>query len=57
LPGYVKLDAWPGPDPAAVHITYDPAKTNEATIRQAITEPYFELEGAFFRASPFEIVK
>ena len=29
LPGYVKLEAWPGPGAADVHVTYDPAKTNE----------------------------
>ena len=55
LPGYLKLEAWPGPDPARVLITYDPAKTNEKTIREAIVQPYFELDSATFRASPFEI--
>ena len=57
LPGYVKLEAWPGPDPARVQIMYDPAQTDEPAIRQALTQPYFDLTGGFFRASPFEIAE
>ena len=56
IPGYVRLEAWPGPDPATARITFDPTQTNEAAIRDAIVEPYFDLTGGYFRTSPFEIV-
>ena len=55
LPGYVKLEAWPGPGTADVHVTYDPAKTNEQAVKQAITEPYFDLLQEGWRESPFAI--
>ena len=55
IPGYVRLDAWPGPDPAAARITFDPAQTDERAIRDAIVEPYFDLAGRYFRTSPFAI--
>jgi ferredoxin len=43
LPGYLKLEAWPGPGAADVRIAYDPAQTNELAIKRAITEPYYNL--------------
>ena len=36
-----------------VRITYDPARTDEDSIREAITEPYFD--GQVWRPSPFAI--
>ena len=57
---YFKLEAWPNPSgPAHVQITYDPRQTDPEAIRQAITEPVYEMgqdarEG-FWRVSPFRI--
>ncbi len=53
--GYLRIAAWPGPGSARVQITYDAGKTDEAAIKQAITEPYFEMPGNSFRQSPFQI--
>ena len=55
LPGYVKLEAWPGPGAADVHVSYDTAKTNEQAVKQAITEPYFDLIEERWRESPFAV--
>lgn len=55
LAGYLKLEAWPGPDPARVRVTYDPSKTDPAAIKEAIIAPYFEELQNFERESPFEI--
>ena len=59
IPGYFKLEAWPGPGLADVRITFDPARADETTIRRAITEPYFEMRAdaaeGFWRISPFRI--
>lgn len=57
---FVKLEAWPNPAaPADVWISYDPRETNESAVKQAITEPIYEMsqdarEG-FWRMSPFRI--
>ncbi len=56
LPGYVKIEAWPGPGIAKARITYDPAQTNETAIKEAITEPYYDGVADLWRPSPFEIV-
>jgi hypothetical protein len=55
IPGYFKVEAWPGPGLAAVDVTYDPAQTNEDAIKQAITEPYYDAAADFWRNSPFTI--
>ena len=55
LAGYLKLEAWPGPDAAKTRITYDPSLCDEAAIKRAITEPYYDAFGAVWRLSPFEI--
>ncbi len=55
VPGYVKVQAWPGGEPAQVHVTYDPSQTDENRIRQAIVEPYYEVAGDRWRMSPFAI--
>jgi polyferredoxin len=56
LPGYRRLEAWPGPGEATVRIMYDPQATDAATIRSAITEPYFNLADGLWYTPPFRIV-
>jgi hypothetical protein len=53
--GYLKVEAWPGEEWAPVHVTYDPAQTDEDAIKQAIVEPYYEVAGDWWRMSPFSI--
>ncbi|HVP13868.1 MAG TPA: 4Fe-4S binding protein [Phycisphaerae bacterium] len=53
--GYLKIEAWPGPDVADVRIIYDPARTDESALKQAITEPYFDAAANIWRSSPFVI--
>lgn len=55
VPGYLKVEAWPAPSLADVRITYDPAQTDAEAIRQAITEPYYNLGEDLWRPSPFRI--
>lgn len=55
IPGYFKVEAWPGPGLADVQITFDPGLTDEGKIKQAITEPYYDLSADFWRHSPFRI--
>ena len=55
IPGYFKLEAWPGPGIADVDITFDPTATDEHAIKQAITEPYYDAVAEFWRTSPFVI--
>jgi ferredoxin len=54
LPGYFKIEAWPGPGWSRVRILYDPAKADERAVKRAITEPCFDLDGGW-RRSPFRI--
>ena len=53
--GYLRVEAWPSPDVSPIRITYDPRATSEAAIKQAITEPVFDLEGGRLRVSAYEI--
>lgn len=53
--GYLRIAAWPGPGWARVRITYDPSRTDESAIKQAITNPVFEPENNYVRGSPFQI--
>ena len=55
VPGYLKLEAWPGPGPARVRITYDPEKTRPDAIQQAVTTPYFNELQNVWDNSPFQI--
>lgn len=60
IPGYLRLEAWPGPGFARTRITYDPARVKPIDIKRAITEPYFEdpmnaLLAGSPRESPFVI--
>ena len=55
IAGYFKVEAWPGPGLARVDITFDPKLSNEQTIKQAITEPYFDERTERWWFSPFTI--
>ena len=55
IPGYIRVEAWPDPTLAHVRIAFDPSKTNENVIKQAITEPYFDVAAAYWRSSPFRV--
>jgi ferredoxin len=54
LPGWFKIEAWPGPGWSRVRISYDPAKADAHAVKQAITEPCFDVQGGW-RPSPFRI--
>lgn len=55
LSGHLRVEAWPGPGFAAVRVIYDPSKTDPDSIRQAVTEAYFDATAGFWRPSPFVI--
>lgn len=55
VPGYLRVIAWPGPGEVGIHISYDPAVTDEESIKMAMTEPYFEPIDGRWRESPFSI--
>jgi len=55
LPGYVRVEAWPGPDPAVARVTFDPAVTTAEAVRQAISAPYFDHTGNLWRMPPFAL--
>jgi len=56
---YFKLEAWPGAGAARARIAYDPAETDEETIKRSVTEPYFQTNADTVAArwfqSPFRI--
>jgi polyferredoxin len=55
IPGYLRIEAWPGPDPAALRVTYDPAQATEEDIKFALTEAYYDNVAHVWRPSPFTI--
>ncbi len=55
VPGYLKVEAWPGPGISDLHVIYDPSATNEAAIKRALTEPYYDAVADSWRMSPFAI--
>ena len=55
IDGYWKLEAWPDPTLARVRISYDPERCDEAAVRMAVTEPYYDAAGNLWRPSPFVI--
>ena len=55
VPGYLKVEAWPGEGFARVRVAYDPQRTGPDAIKAAIVEPYFDRFQGFERVSPFEI--
>lgn len=56
IPGYLRLEAWPGPGLSPIRVTYDPAQADPDQIRQAIIQPYFNLLDGTWYTPPFEIV-
>jgi ferredoxin len=56
LPGYLRVEAWPSPEVARVRVAYDPSQTDQLAIKQAITEPYYEVLTDYWRMSPFQVV-
>jgi polyferredoxin len=55
IPGYLKVTTSPASGFVDVAITYDPAQTDETSIRDAIVEPYYDEEDERWRFSPFKI--
>jgi Pyruvate/2-oxoacid:ferredoxin oxidoreductase delta subunit len=55
IDGYLRVEAWPGPLSARLRVSYDPALTDEAALKQAITEPYYDVGSDYWRNSPFQI--
>jgi ferredoxin len=55
IPGYFKVEAWPGPGLADVRITFDPQTADAEVLKRAITEPYFDVVADYWRNSPFQI--
>ena len=54
--GPLRLEAWPGDEPARVRVHYDPALAHPDAIQAAIVMPYFDMVGSRWRTSPFRIV-
>lgn len=57
VPGYLKLEAWPGPGAARARITYDPSAADESALRDAILVAYFDHLENRWRASPFALAE
>jgi ferredoxin len=55
IPGYVRVEAWPGPGFVPVRIAYDPARADAEAVRRAITEPYYNAAENLWRTPHFEI--
>ena len=55
VPGYLKLEAWPGPGFVRVRVTYDPEAALPEAIKDALIEPYWEPSQGGFHRPPFEI--
>jgi ferredoxin len=53
--GFYKLEAWPNPTRALVRVSYDPTRTDEESIKRAISEPYFDVATNRWWMSPFVI--
>ena len=53
--GYYNLEAWPDPVTAVVRISYDPAYADEAAVKRAIIEPYYDVKANRWWISPFVI--
>ncbi len=55
IAGFLKLEAWPGPGKGEARVFYDPALSNKALVKAAITEVYYDTAGEQWRTSPFKI--
>jgi hypothetical protein len=53
--GYLKVGMRPRSGWVRVNVWYDPARTDQTAIREAVTEPYYDLQEHRWRPSPFEI--
>ena len=52
-PGYYRLEAWPDPNVAVVHVSFDPKTADEEIIKRAIVEPYYDMGQNRWWMSPF----
>ncbi len=55
IKGFLQLEAWPGPGKGRARVFYDPAFTDEITIKAAITEASYDIIENQWRTSPFKI--
>jgi hypothetical protein len=55
LQGFLRVEAWPGRNASRVRVVYDPDRCDGEQIKQAITEPYYEVASDHWRMSPFTI--
>lgn len=55
VPGYLRLEAWPGPGFAQVRVVYDPERAKPRSVKDAILEPYFDAGSGNFHRPAFEI--
>ena len=55
VPGYLKIEAWPGPAGGEARIVYDPERTTERAIYEAVTEPLYDAAQGRWRMPPFTI--
>lgn len=53
IDGFLKIEAWPAPQQARVQITYDATGADEAALRAALTEAYYDRSAEMWRVSPF----
>jgi ferredoxin len=52
---YFQLEAWPGPGAVQVRVSYDPKSVSEEQLKQAITQPIYDLNENRWWMSPFVI--
>ncbi len=55
VPGFWRLEAWPGPGSAKVRVIYDPTRSDPDLIKAAMTEPYYDAVSDRWRTPPFRI--
>lgn len=55
LKGFLKLEAWPGPDDSRTAITFEASRCTPEEIKRAVTEPYYDRVAGMWRMSPFTI--
>jgi hypothetical protein len=53
--GYLRVEAWPEPGWGTVRLVFDPARTNAARLRSAITEARFDPAAGTWSHSPYQI--
>jgi hypothetical protein len=55
IPGYLRLEAWPGPGFAKVRIMFDKQRTSPDAIKDALMEPYLDPSTGSFHRPAFLI--